>query len=289
MSFAKGSGERKESWEKYLLTLVATFGAFFIGMVIAVKLRNSFSLRITDVRSSINFAIQLVPYLFGSAALLACMRYLHQRPVLSFFTSRSKFDWQRFFFAFGLWFLFQCVFMLMAKASGAPIVFDLNPSKLIPLVLVSLTILPIQTAFEDVLYRGYLFQGLSRATGKAALSALALSILFGLMHSGNPSVKIFGSVIILYYIISGLFLALLAHFDDGLELGMGYHFANNFFGAVVLTNTWQVFQTNALFTDFAEPQMGWEIWIPLFTIQPAMLYAFYRIYRWKNPLKRISE
>jgi len=288
MSFAKGTGE-KESWEKYLLTIVATFVAFFIGLIVAVKLRTSFSLRITDIRSSINFAIQLMPYLFGSAALVACMRYIHKRPLISFFTSRAKFDWQRFFFAFGLWLLFQCVFMLMAKASGAPIVFDFSLSGLIPLLLVSVTLLPIQTAFEDVLYRGYLFQGLSRYTGKATVSLFALALLFGFMHTGNPSVQIFGYVIVPYYIISGIFLGLLAHLDDGLELGMGYHFANNFFGAVILTNTWQAFQTNALFTDFAEPVMGWEIWIPLFTIQPAMLFAFYKIYRWKNPMKRILE
>lgn len=289
MSFAKGSDEKTVSWEIYLVTIIATLGSFFVGLLVAVKLRSFFEMRIDDMRSSLFFAVQLIPYFFGSAALLACLKFLHHRPVRSFFTSRKSFDWQRFFFAFGLWLLIQVVFMLTAKASGAPIVFDFSLGNLLPLLLISVTLLPIQTAFEDVLYRGYLFKAITRSTGKAGLSVLVVALIFGWMHSGNPEVEVFGYGVLTFYIVSGLFLGLLTHLDDGLELGMGYHFANNFFGAVILTNSWQVFQTYAFFTDHSQPQFGWETWIPLMTIQPALLYVFYRVYRWKTPIKRILE
>jgi membrane protease YdiL (CAAX protease family) len=288
MSFAKGVEEKKVSWEKYLLTVIFTFGAFFVGMLAATQL-----LQLTGVmdatKSSLRFALNLLPFLFGFVGLLLSIKFLLNRRILSIFTSRQKFDWQRFFFAFRLWFGFQLVFLLIGKASGLPISFDLSIGNFLPLLLVSITLLPIQTAFEDVFYRGFLFQALSRVTGKAIIALVAIALLFGWMHSGNPEVAIFGSYALVYYCVSGLFLGLLAHFDDGLELGMGYHFANNFFGAVMLTNTWQVFQSHALFTDHSPPQFGWEMWIPLAVLQPAMLYAFYRVYRWKNPLKRILE
>ena len=288
MSFAKGNENESVSWEKYLLTIVITFGSFFTGMIVAAKLLSATGL-IYETKSSLRFALNLVPFLFGLSALILSVRFLHKQPVLSIFTSRKKFDFQRFLFAFGLWFIFQLVFLLLGKAAGAPVSFSLSLADFIPLLIVSLTLLPIQTAFEDVLYRGYLFQGLSRATGKAGLSVLLLALVFGWMHSGNPEVDMFGYFALAYYFLSGLFLGLLAHFDDGLELGMGYHFANNFFGAVILTNTWQVFQSHAIFIDHSEPQFSWEMWLPLIVLQPAMLYAFYRIYRWKNPLKRILE
>lgn len=288
MSFAKGTEESKGSWENYLLTIIFTLGAFLVGIFVASQLLQATGL-MNATKSSARFAINLLPFFFGFVGLLLSIKFLLNRPILSVFTSRQKFDWQRFFFAFRLWFGFQLVFLLIGKASGLPISFDLSIGDFLPLLLVSLTLLPIQTACEDLFYRGFLFQGLTRLTGKATLSVVVIALLFGWMHSGNPEVAIFGSYALIYYCVSGLFLGLLAHFDDGLELGMGYHFANNLFGAVMLTNTWQVFQSHALFTDHSPPQFGWEMWIPLAVLQPAMLYAFYRIYRWKNPLKRILE
>lgn len=288
MSFAKGPEEANPSWEKYLVTIAATCLSFVIGLFLAAFLMRSFSDG-QQTWSAMEFAINLIPHIFGLAGLLASVRFIHNRPILSVITSRKSFDWRRFFFAAGLWLTFQMVFMLMARSAGAPIVFEFSVPKLIPLLLVSLLLLPIQTAFEDIFFRGYLFQGFTKATGKAGASVLAVAVIFGLIHAGNPEIKVLGNIAMVYYIISGLFLGLLAHFDDGLELGMGYHFANNFFGAVIVTNTWQVFQTNALFTDYGEPSFGWELLLPLLVLQPLMLYAFYRIYRWKNPLKRILE
>ncbi len=288
MSFAKGSGGAPMSLEQFILTIVFTFGAFFVGMLFAAQLMEA-SGTLNEVKSNVRFAINLLPFAFGLGALLLSVKFILKRPILSVITSRKKFDWQRFYFAFGLWFLFQMVFLLLGKASGAPVSFNLSMGHFLPLLLISITLLPIQTAFEDILYRGFLFQGLTSVIGKAGISVLIIALLFGFMHMGNPEVDVFGYFAMAYYCISGVFLGLLAHFDDGLELGMGYHFANNFFGAAILTNTWQVFQSHAVFTDHAEPTFSWEMWLPLVVLQPAMLYTFYRIYRWKNPLKRILE
>jgi hypothetical protein len=289
MSFAKGTGEKDGSWEKYLLTIISTFAAFFLGLVVAANAMQVIPDIDSGGWSALRFAVQLLPYLFSFGALLFAVKLFLGRTVLSVITSRKSFDWRRFFFAFGLWLTFQIVFLILANASGAYITFDLSLGNLLPLFLVSITLLPLQTAFEDVFYRGVLFQGFSRATGRAGLSVLAIAVLFGLMHAGNPEVKVLGNVALVYYIISGLFLGLLAHFDDGLELGMGYHFANNFYGAFIVTNTYQVFQTKAIFTDHSNPALGWELLLPLLVLQPLLLFAFYRIYRWKNPLKRLLE
>ena len=116
-----------------------------------------------------------------------------------------------------------------------------------------------------------------------------LAAIFGWMHAGNPEVAILVYSVLFYYILSGLFMGVLTHLDDGLELSMGYHFANNFFGAVIVTNSWQVFQTDALVTDHSKPEMGFELWAVLLIIQPALLYVFYKVYRWKNPKTKILE
>jgi hypothetical protein len=63
---------------------------------------------------------------------------------------------------------------------------------------------------------------------------------------------------------------------------MGYHAANNLFAAVILTNDWQVFHTDAIFIDTAPPSFGWDAILTLAIIQPLFLLIFGKIYKWKN-------
>jgi len=289
MSFAKGTGDSVRYWEEYLTIVAATIGAFFLGIILGSKLMSGISEEELNSSSTMLLVINFLPYLLASIALIVSAKITLKRPFLSVITSRESFGWKRFFFAFGLWFLMQTVFLFMAIGSGAPIVFSFSLVDFLLLLLVAITLVPIQTAFEEVFFRGLLFQWFTKTTGRVGISIALVAILFGLIHAGNREIAIFGYGILAYYIISGLFLGLLAHFDDGLELGMGYHFANNFFLIFVVTNTWQSIQTKALFTDYSSPSYGWEMWLPLAVLQPALLYTFYRIYRWKNPLKRILE
>lgn len=290
MSFALGSGKREGDWLQYLITIVAVFFTFIATSILSAVLIYKWTDNgQNDLSNWIVFAIQLLPFVTGLIVLKICVEVLHKRRFLSVITSRNSIDFKRFFFATGLWLLVLTVFLVMAKSAGAPVVLRWNPEEQLPLLAVCLVLLPIQTAFEDIMYRGYLFQGLARSTGVVWLALLILALLFGWMHAGNPEVKMFGYWVLPYYILSGLFMGTLAHLDDGLELGMGYHFANNFFGAMIVTNNWQVFQTDALYLDNSEPYFGWENYLTILVVQPVLLYLFYKIYRWKNPVKKLTQ
>ncbi len=289
MSFAKGSDSNFRNSGHYLLTVVLTIVGFTAGIFIGAILSR---ILISDVETAASwkiFGLQFTPFIIGLATLFACLKYIHKLPIRSSITARKSFSWKRYAFAFFLWLTIQVVFLLTAIASGAPISFSFSAATFVPLLIISLTLLPIQTAFEDIFYRGFLFQALTNAVGRASLTILILAAIFGWMHAGNPEVAILGYSVLFYYILSGLFMGVLTHFDDGLELSMGYHFANNFFGAVIVTNSWQVFQTDALVTDHSKPEMGFELWAVLLIIQPALLYVFYKVYRWKNPKAKILE
>lgn len=287
MGFAKGPEGRTRKWEPYALTTAITFIGLYLGANIAGRIAQG--VEMYDTWSAKLFAIQLLPFVVGIAALLLSVKFINKQSILSIFTFRKSFSFKRFFFAFSVFLVIQLIGLFVGILMGVDIHFRWDPDTFLPLLLVSITLLPIQTAFEDAFYRGYLFQGLTMATGKVWLSILIIAGLFGWMHMGNPEVAKLGQYIVIYYILSGLFMGVLAHLDDGLELGMGYHFANNFFGALIVTNTWQVFQTNALFIDHSPPYFGWENWLTLFIIQPGLLFLFYKVYRWKNPLKKIKE
>ncbi|MCF6287212.1 MAG: hypothetical protein L3K26_18820 [Candidatus Hydrogenedentes bacterium] len=70
--------------------------------------------------------------------------------------------------------------------------------------------------------------------------------------------------------------------DGGIELSIGYHAVNNIFAALILTNDWQAFQTDALFIDRSPPAFGLESWLTLLLIQPLILFIFAKKYKWKG-------
>ena len=87
-----------------------------------------------------------------------------------------------------------------------------------------------------------------------------------------------------YYIGTGLFLAVLTLMDEGMELALGFHAANNLITALLVTSDWTAFQTHSILKDLSDPlKMGFiEIFLPVFIIFPALIFLYSKIYNWKN-------
>ena len=226
--------------------------------------------------------VQLIPFIILLVFLLFAVRKLHNRPILSLFTSRPEIDVKRIFFSFSIWSIFLSVGLFLAMQTGAELKWNFNPSTFLMLVGISFFIIPLQTTFEELFFRGYLIQSFGRRF-KAPLFPMLLSgVIFGVMHYSNPEVKVLGTGILGYYILIGVFTSLMAVIDEGLELGIGFHAANNIFGCLVVTNHWQVFQTDALWMDMSEPKIGLDLIITLLVFFPLMLFIFSKKYKWKS-------
>jgi membrane protease YdiL (CAAX protease family) len=224
----------------------------------------------------------ILPFVFALIALLLAVKFLHKRPILSVITIRTKFDWKRFFTMFFIWGTVMALFLMLSVFSNASITWNFNAATFFPLLLISFFLIPLQTACEEVLFRGYLFQGFGQLYKKGWISVVLTGLLFGLLHSANPEVETLGYGVMVYYIGTGIFLGLFALMDDGLELSMGYHAVNNIFAALILTNEWQAFQTDALFMDHSKPTFGWDSLVTILIIQPLFLLLFSKVYGWKN-------
>jgi hypothetical protein len=72
--------------------------------------------------------------------------------------------------------------------------------------------------------------------------------------------------------------------DDGLELALGFHLANNLFTALLVTADWTAFQTHSIFKDVSEPtEAGFiDVFLPVFVIFPLVLFVFAKKYKWTN-------
>ena len=94
------------------------------------------------------------------------------------------------------------------------------------------------------------------------------------MHILNPEVTKMGYIIMVYYIGTGLFLGIITLMDDGMELALGFHAANNLIGALLVTSDWSVFQTHSIFKDMSEPSAGADVILPVVIVYPILLFIF---------------
>lgn len=283
----QGNKDKGSNAGMYFFTLAIVFLSLVVGQVFSESIANSafdYSLVNIPETANLNMALTLLlmPFSFVLLSLILCIRYIHKRPVLSIFTSRRSFDWKRLIFSFILWGGIMGIGLIVSILSGQPIEFQFDLTSFLALFLVSLLLMPIQTTAEEVLFRGLLFQAFGKTFKKGWIAILLTAILFGLLHWANPEVARIGDVLLVFYISTGIFFGILTHMDDGLELGMGYHAVNNIFAAIILTNDWQAFQTDALFIDHSPPAFGVELYLTIFVLQPLLLFIFSRVYKWKN-------
>jgi len=239
---------------------------------------------ISTLGSNRMFFWLLFPFLLVFIVFLLAIKWIHRRPILSVFTTRNRFDWGRVFLSFFLVFIILLITTGIQIYFSDNIVWNLEWVRFIPLVIISIVMIPFQTTLEELLFRGYLMQGLKIKLGSNIIAVLLSGCCFGLMHIGNPEIEAIGYHVLSYYIIIGIFLGCLAVFDNGLELSIGFHAANNIFAALIVSNDWQVFQTDALFLDYSTPEFSLNMLLLSVTFLLVLVFIFKRIYRW-NPLK----
>jgi membrane protease YdiL (CAAX protease family) len=154
-------------------------------------------------------------------------------------------------------------------------------------LIVSIIFIPIQTATEELLFRGYLMQGFGIAFKNGILPLIITSIMFGLMHGTNPEVKTHGLLVMMpYYILFGAFLGVLTLLDEGSELAMGIHCANNLISALLISSKNSVLQTDAMFfTSVENPFAEFLSWIVMAIICFFILFKKYKLSNWNLILK----
>ncbi|HSD13856.1 MAG TPA: type II CAAX endopeptidase family protein [Flavobacterium sp.] len=233
--------------------------------------------------SNLTFVFVIIPLSLMCLGLLFWVKFIHRQSIRSLTTARKKVDWGRILFSFGLWAFISALLTIISYfVAPENFVFNFKPLPFFSFLLLATLLIPLQTSFEEYLFRGYMMQGLGVITNSRLIPFLTTSILFGLMHIANPEVGKLGLIIMIYYIGTGFFLGIITLMDDGLELALGFHAANNLVGALLVTADWTAFQTNSILKDVSEPTAGFDIIIPVFIIFPMLIYIFSKKYGWSD-------
>jgi len=285
-------------WWRYLVGLIIIVIAIIIGQIpftAAVMIKafkngdNIFQLDEENMMSllepNLNLFLMLLSFAVGLVGVFMVAKYLHSQSLIQLTTSRPKIDWKRFWFIFILWGIISSSFVLIDYVTSPEnyvINFQLIPFLI--LCVIAILFVPLQTSFEEYLFRGYLMQGIGVILKNKWAPLLLTSFTFGLLHIANPEVDKLGNMIMVYYIGTGLFLGIMTLMDEGLELSLGFHAANNLFTALLVTADWTAFQTHSILKDMSDPtQAGFvDIFMPVFIVFPIILLILAKKYKWTN-------
>ena len=240
--------------------------------------------------SNLTLFLILLPFAVVLPFIYLVVTRLHQRSFISLITPRDRVDYNKILFSFFLWGTVSALMVIFDYImSPEDYVWNFKPLTFLILLLISVVMIPLQTSMEELIFRGYLMQGFGVLFKNRLMPLLITSILFGLLHIWNPEIDKLGIHLIWYYIGTGLFLGVITLMDEGLELALGFHAANNLVTALLVTASWTAFQTESLLIDNSEPLLGMELIITLVVIYPLLAIIFAKKYKWKNWMAQLTN
>ena len=260
--FIENIDHKKNNFFRYLRGLLIIIFFSFIGQIplslyiIYGKLNyefldtnNQFEI-LSLIPSNIALVLILFPFLILFPVIYLVVTKFHKQSFKSLITSRNKIDIKKIMFSFFLWGSISIGLISMDYLMN-PDHYSLN-FRLIPfvfLLIIGCLLIPIQTSVEELIFRGYLMQGIGILTKNRLAPLFITSIIFGLLHYWNPEVDKLGVSVMWYYIGTGFFLGIITLMDNGLELALGFHAANNLVTALIVTASWTSFQTESILID----------------------------------------
>jgi len=236
-----------------------------------------------SIPSNLRFFLILLSFVAVVPGIWLVVKKLHDLPIMSILSGRKKIDLERVMFSFILWGSIVSAFVFL-EYSLNPESYEINfkLKEFLILAVIAILFIPIQTSVEEIVFRGYLMQGFGHWLNSRFMALFLTSVVFGSMHLANPELTALGYEFIFLYITVGFVLGIMTLMDDGLELAIGFHAANNLIASLLLTADWTVFQTESILIDISEPSLGITDWLAPFIIYPILLAIFARKYSWTN-------
>jgi uncharacterized protein len=244
----------------------------------------------SNLTPNITLFLVLLPFAAVIPFVYLVVTRIHERSFISMVTARKRLDYKRILFSFLLWGTVSALMLIFDYwMNPEDYIRNFKPLTFLILFLISVVMIPLQTTLEELIFRGYLMQGFAVLFKNRWLPLVLTSLLFGLLHLWNPEVDKLGIHLIWYYIGTGLFLGVITLMDEGMELALGFHAANNLVTALLVTASWTAFQTESLLIDNSEPSLGIELVVTLAVIYPLLALIFAKKYQWKNWMSHLTH
>lgn len=237
----------------------------------------------------LTMALFLLTFPAALAGLYLGQKFIHQRSLTSLHTAFKRFHWGRALQAFLVIWGVLAIATLIAKALGAPVNYIFDSKRFWGFMIVSLLFIPLQSATEEIVFRGYFNQALGHYIKNKWVVFTLTSLGFMALHLSNPEALDGSEKGVLPIVMSGYFLfgfacCILVLIDDGLESAIGLHAGNNTFAAIFVNYEGSVLPTPAIWETVPDPAKDAIGTIITLAVAVAILYAL----RLKNRTANIS-
>ncbi|MBF2025556.1 MAG: CPBP family intramembrane metalloprotease [Oscillatoriales cyanobacterium C42_A2020_001] len=197
--------------------------------------------------SAFSYISSHIAFAFLCIGILSAVKLIHHRKMLTLISPDASFQAKRFWLGFGLWLALASLqtlieFLLQPRA----FVWNFQPLVWLKFLPLALLLTPIQTSGEELLFRGYLLQGLGLIVRQPIGLIMLISLPFAIVHFGNPEMERGAAWIALTYLVLAIFLTTITLQDNRLELALGVHAANNLFIVLLVNTRDSVLQTPAM-------------------------------------------
>jgi membrane protease YdiL (CAAX protease family) len=296
-SFIKAALVGSNQFWKYLIGLICiAFFAMIIGAIPAFivfgysdnpSAAAEMDFEAAGISHALGLALFLLPFVFGLFAVGFTTKLIHERPLVSLITANKRINWKKVSVGALIWLVLLVVFELESyRINPDNYVWTFEAAKFFPVLIVTLLLIPLQTTFEEVLFRGYLLQGLGIGFRYPIIALIFTSVTFGALHLGNPEISKYGTWLIWSYVQMGLLFGLMTLLDEGLELALGVHAMNNIYASLVITFPGSALEMPALFTIQELDVEMMYIYSTIAEILFILICAF--LYKWRNWKKLIQ-
>jgi len=297
MKFLESAFHPKVSLWYYILVIFLAFaaantiGATPLGLVLSYAIwkngisnidpnTNLMDPAIYGISSNVFLFFALFCFVIGFVTLILLIKAFNKKSFQYVINGTQRIRWKRIMWGAGVWAFVLAVYTAIDyMINPENFVLQFNFAAFIPLLFISLLLIPIQTSFEELAFRGYLTQGIAGATRNRWWALVIPSLVFGLIHCFNPEVSAHGFWLTMpNYILFGVLFGLTSILDDGIEIALGIHAANNIFLSLFVTNPDSALRTNAIFEQQSiEPAKD----LIGFIITGILVFLFfYKKYHW---------
>lgn len=166
------------------LTVVAFFKAGNVGAFMAAAGNNFSTLGIDP---NLFLFLYIVMFSCGLLGVWFSVKFLHQQSFRDLTTTRKRVDWGRIKFSFWMVVLVNLIlFGIGYLLEPEMLVWNFNPIPFFILCFLAIFLLPLQTSFEEYLFRGYLMQGIGIAKRRNLIKPFIIFTLIAAIFTFLP-------------------------------------------------------------------------------------------------------
>ena len=254
------------------------FGGKFIVLGSSEKISSALN-KMLEV-SPVAYGLMLASFPGTLVGVYLVQKFINKRTITSLHTAASKIDWMRILYAIGLTVgVFGLVTFITHITGISTVKATFDPSRFWYFAIATILFIPLQSATEEIIFRGYLNQGFGHFISNKWIVFAITSAAFASMHLANPEAQsgaeqggLMHLIVMSHYFLFGFILSVMVYFEDGLEAAIGVHAGNNLFAAMFVNYEGSVLPTPSLYLASPNPNLDIPIGVGTLALIAWILY-----------------